>query len=806
MANRGTRVGVGVVVVAVAALGGYLTRRDSAGAEAKPVRLVDIFKPEMVQGAAEAATKSEPLAEWRFDNAAPPPPPKDAAATRGWEGHNVNGLAVRDGRLVGRSTTAFPIVSVVRTRHMDNADQLYGFEIRARVSAGANLAVSTGGPAPANLPRVEAMARRLPWTASTPLLPGNEFQTYTITSSVPINMARAQRLLLRPTDASDATFEIESVRMITEREHLASVKSGVGWQGLKDIFREALVSRAPETLRLDVDVPANGRLEMAVGTMEDQPPTFKVTAANGTAEPRVLLEHTVTTPNRWEWQSVDLADFAGRRVSLSLSLAADRPGTIGLWGTPTIRGTNAAAASAPRGVILIHADTLRPDHLGFYGHTRDTTPFLARFAKEGAMFKQAFAQAGWTKVSTSSFMTSLYPTTHGVQGITDRLPAAATTAAEVYRAAGYATVSFSSVAFTGLGTNLHQGYEELHERTSVDTGPQYTSKTARTFVDRAGEWIEQHRDAPFFMYLHVFDPHSPFEPRRPWDAMWADAAKRDEHVKQLEALRKVIANPFMSDRGMATRDEMLKAGVEPASYLAHEKDWYDGSIRGVDAEMARLFEWLRTTGLDRDVAVVLLADHGEEFQEHGRMWHGQSVYGEMMHVPLVVRWPGGLEGGRVIDEPVQLVDVLPTLFDLSGIEHPEGIQGQSLLPLLRPPSNGGASGWKRRPVILEKQPMGGDEHPEATQSHAIIDGNWKLIHNKVRPPDRPEYELFEFPKDRLDQKNVAAEHPDVVARLSKALSGWHTMATAARLKPDTETTKALSAEELQRLRSLGYVR
>jgi hypothetical protein len=109
-------------------------------------------------------------------------------------------------------------------------------------------------------------------------------------------------------------------------------------------------------------------------------------------------------------------------------------------------------------------------------------------------------------------------------------------------------------------------------------------------------------------------------------------------------------------------------------------------------------------------------------------------------------------------------------------------------------------------VILEKQPQTFTEHPEATQAYGIIDGNWKLIHNKVRPPERPEYELYEFPKDRLDTKNVAAEHPDVVVRLSKALNGWHTMATAARLKPDSEMTKTLSAEELQRLRSLGYVR
>ena len=805
MASRGVRVGVGVAAIGVVVLGGYLSRSTRSTTESKPIRLVDIFKPEMVQGSTTASTGSAAVAEWRFDGAPPASLAKELVATRGWDAHNVSGLAIRENRLVGRSTTDFPIVHSSRTTNLDNADQLYGVEVRVRVSAGTNLSVATQGAAPVNLPRAESLARRLPWTLTTPLLPGNEFQTYVITSTVPINMVRSQQVLIRPTDAADATFEIESVRLITAREHLGSVKSGAGWQGLKDIFHEALVSRAPETLRFNLDVPPNARLDLALGTMEDLPPTFKVTAAAEGGEPQVLLEHTVTTPNRWEWQSIDLAEFAGRKTSVSLSLVAEKPGTLGFWGTPTVRTRSSTEQAGPRGVILIHADTLRPDHLGMYGHTRDTAPFLAKLAKEGVLFTQAYAQAGWTKVSTSSFMTSLYPTTHGVSVQADRLPASATTTAEVYRAAGYATVSFSSVAFTGLGTNLHQGYEELHERTSVDTGPQYTSKTAREFVDRAGDWIRNHRDTPFFMYLHFFDPHPPFEPRRPWDATWADLTKREAHLQQREAMRKVIANPFMADRAMATRDEMLKAGVDPATYLAYDKDWYDGSIRGLDAELARLFEQLRGLGLDRDVAVAFLADHGEEFQEHGRMWHGQSVYGELMHVPLVVRWPAGIKGGNVVDEPVELIDVAPTLLELSALGRPEAMQGQSLLPLLRP-SAGASAAWKRRPVIMEKQPMGGNEHPEASQAFAIIDGNWKLIHNTIREADRPEYELFDVSKDPLDAKNVASEHPDVVQRLSKALDGWHTMATAARLKPDAETTKALSAEELQRLRSLGYVR
>jgi arylsulfatase A-like enzyme len=414
------------------------------------------------------------------------------------------------------------------------------------------------------------------------------------------------------------------------------------------------------------------------------------------------------------------------------------------------------------------------------------------------------AQAGWTKVSTPSFITGLYPSTTGVWSFPDRLPASATTIAEAYQAAGYATVSFSSNGFIGLSSNMHQGYEEFHEPASLaDSAPPYTSKTARENVERAAQWIEQHRDTPFFIFLHMNDPHAPYEPRPPYNTMWADPAQRDEHLRQREALKKTIKDPAQANRGMATREEMIEAGIDPAAYVAYDLDWYDGSIRGLDVEMGRLLERLRGVGLDRDVAIAFLSDHGEEFLDHGRMWHEHSAYAELVHVPLIVRWPAGVAAGRVIDDPVHLLDVMPTLLDFNRLPQPKGIQGQSLAPLVL--ASGNATSWKRRPVIMEKQPLARG-FPSASESYAIIDGNWKLIYNKIPVPGLPEYELFEFPKDRLDQTNVAAQHPDVVARLAKMLTGWHTMATAARLKPDTEMTKTLSAEELQRLRSLGYVK
>src|SRR5204863_139894 len=234
------------------------------------------------------------------------------------------------------------------------------------------------------------------------------------------------------------------------------------------------------------------------------------------------------------------------------------PGTIGFWGAPTVRSVAAppppsegkAGPETPQGVILIWADTLRRDHLGIYGYARPTSPVIDRLAREGILFRDCVGHASWTKVATPSLMTSLYPTSHGVRDFGDRLPASATTLAEVYRAGGYA---------------------------------------------------------------------------------------------------------------------------------AFDRNWYDGSIREMDTEIGRLVEGLGTLGLRGKVVVAFTGDHGEEFLEHGRMFHGQTVYGEMNNVPLVLWRPGALPAGRVIDQTVQIVDVMPTLLEMSGLRVPEAAQGTSLV-------------------------------------------------------------------------------------------------------------------------------
>ncbi|MGH9334086.1 MAG: sulfatase, partial [Vicinamibacteria bacterium] len=680
----------------VAALLAFALLSCGGAADEPPVvRLVDAFPTAVIEGGAEAPSEI-PRTEWRFDG----------GGEGSWKaGPGVAGLEVREGRLTGKTTTAFPIVHVERTSGLDEPDVLHSVEVRARVSKGGNLEVAVLGDDALNFGAIIGRAATFGWPFHTPVLPGDEFQTYTITdadSLTPSFSASATRhVLVRPVDQAGADFEIESVRLVFRKEHLASIPSGVSWQGFDDVYRETLVTRSPEIARFDIELPSRPWLDLAVGTVEEGPVTFQVEVEQG-GERMLMLEKTVTTAHRWEPAEVPLDEFASRAVTLSLSVSSENPGALGFWGSPVVRKRGAAGESAdaaPRGVILFIADTLRRDHLEEWGYDRKTAPHLSKLISEGALFKDNQSQGTWTKVSVPSIHTSLYPTTHGISRLTDRLPASANTLAEVYREAGYATLSFSSVSFSGKGSNLHQGFEELHERSSLALpGEVSRSKTARGYLDRLLPWLEAHRDAPFFVFFHVMDPHSPFEPYAPYDRVWAKPGAKEEHERETAHVLPFIESDFMKQQKLPFREELEEAGLDPARFVEREVDWYDGSIRAMDAELGRLLETLHRLGLADETLIAFIADHGEEFLEHGRHWHGSTVYGEMTNVPLVLWAPGRIPAGTVVTELVQSIDLMPTLLELSGLEPPEAAQGQSLLPLL----TGNRERFRSRPAFSER--------------------------------------------------------------------------------------------------------
>lgn len=799
--------------------------RVDSSVDGSSIRLAHIFDPEKVENKVTPQVHKLAQSEWTFDGSMPVPVDTTPAETLGWKvGLGIEALVIEEGRLTGKTTMDFPILYYQRTEDVDDPDELHSIEIRMKVSQGKNCMINFSSEAQVAFDENAIKAMSEFWTTSTPIVAGEEFQTYTIQPQIFTPTTNIRNIMIRPTDAQGAEFAIESIKLVFRHEYLDRIPSGISWQGLKEIYQETMVSRAPEKIHFQTRMPDDPFLDVSLGIFESIPVTFSVTVQeSGVSKSRTparVLERTVTMPLRWEPARIDLSDYAGREVTMTFALESRVEGSIGFWGSPVIRNRISydSSTDAPQGVIVIWCETLRWDHLNFYGYHRETAPNLTRMASEGVLFEDCLTQATWTKVSTPSLMTSLYPNTHGVRTYTDRISASITTLAEVFHEWGYATLSLSSIPFTGKFTNLHQGFEQLHESGSYHD-QEYHSKTSREYMDRLLPWLESHRDVPFFVFFHVADPHDPFEPRPPFNTIWGNPSHKKKLDEQLNKVQEFIQNPLMKQFKMPTLEEFKKTGYDPDEFIRMEKDQYDGSIRGMDAEMGRLFERLKELGIDDRILVVFTSDHGEEFFDHGRTFHGHSVYSELNHVPLAMRWSGVLPRNITVSETVRTIDIMPTLLELCRLPIPEECQGQSLVPLIRQTNNRVATNAASRhaglahandewvPVVAVTEQHETEDPPMNGESYGMVVDGWKLVHYTIPIEGRPVTALYDHKNDPLDQVDLAEKHPDKVEELMKLWEDWkaETSAAAERIATDESLQHNVSADELNKLRSLGYI-
>lgn len=769
------------------------------------VRLVERFGEAEVRNRV-ATAEVEPTV-WRFDGSTPR---LAVGAAAGWRESGV-----RDG--VFRGTTAGPkaVLELVSEEVLGGGDDVWAVEIRMRVSAGEELrftVLDDDGP-----PGAAFAAPGGPPAGFVEPLVAGETATYRIERARQFPMGPSvrrglTRVVLLPSDAPGAEVEIESVRLVFRKEHLASLPTGVGWYDLGQVWKESVASRPGEELVFAVDLSERPVLELSVGTVAQRPVELEVEVSAAGAEP-LRRRKVVSRPEVWEPWPIDLAALAGERATITLRSRSALADAVSFWGAPVVRsrasGPAAEGATTPQGVIVFLSDTLRRDHLALYGYGRETAPVLAALAAEGVVFDDAVVQGTWTKVSVPSILASQYPSTHGIVRFTDRLPADATTLAEIFRDAGYATFQTSSVPFSGQLTNLHQGVEELHERAALDTETieGSTSKTARPWMDRLLPWIESKREVPFFALLHTMDAHHPFPPRAPFDVEWGEEGALEAHTAEQERVRPFIDNPLLARFTAPHRSDLVEAGLDPEAWVGREVDWLDGSILAQDAELDRLLAHLDALGLRDRVVIAFLSDHGTELLDHDSHWHGTTVYSELTDVPLLLWGPAFLPRGLTVAEPVETLDVLPTLVELAGLEIPKSAQGRSLLPLIRAVREGSdpaRGGWRAKPRFSERESMDpalGAYYP--TRSAAIFEGRWKLVRHVDPPAGLPEIELFDRSRDRADRVNLADRHPDVVADLLAELDRWEAWARSRRVEAGAESE--LSAEELRQLESLGYI-
>ena len=772
------------------------------------IHLTQIYKPEFVEGRVQPEARSDQSAnQWKFNS----------SQKLVYETFGVVGPNRTEAGLSGKTKDDFAVVRLERHTDPNDNDRLHSIEIRLKASAGKMIQVFFNDSEKVDLNQLRERSKNTPFRIETPLLPGDTMQTYKLTSARADLASEIHQISVRITDAPGADFQIESVRLIFRKEYLAGIPSGASWQGLSEIYQDTLVSRAPEKIRMPLRLPSEAWLDLSLGTLDNSPVQFVVAVSNGkNKSEETLLKRTVTRSQAWERAPIDLSRYQNQEITLTLTATAQEKGQIAFWGSPVIRSNSGRVsaqksesnAKRPQGIILIWADTLRSDHLDLYGYHRETAPYIKRMAAEGTVFQEHIVQGTWTKVSTPSLLTGLYPASHGIHDFTDRLPASAETLAEIFQKQGYATIQYSSVLFTGQFTNLHQGFDELHEDTSLPD--QRNSKTARVYVDRLIPWLEIHKNVPFFVMLHVTDPHDPFKPYPPYDSMWADPSKAEEHENNAMKVRQAIQDPLLKRFGMPTRAELIQASIHPDEYVKREMDWYDGSIRGMDAEIKRLLDRLEELKLDRDTLIVFVGDHGEEFHEHGRMFHGQSVYRELARTPLIFRQPGVIPAGSVIKQTVKNIDVMPTILEIFGFSSTQPMQGKSLLPLMAKGTSSNeahADDGSGQSAFVEKAATSesGGPPPRNTESVAVILNGWKLIHNTKKAADAPEYELYEVGSDPREQKNLAEAKPEIVRRLAAEIARWRKVTASQKLKSDADATKGMSQEELERLRSLGYI-
>ena len=310
---------------------------------------------------------------------------------------------------------------------------------------------------------------------------------------------------------------------------------------------------------------------------------------------------------------------------------------------------------APLNVVLICLDTVRADRLGCYGYReRPTTPALDALAARSVVFRNATAPAGWTKPSVPSFFTGLYPVQHGVyEGsarsrdalLSDVLPERVDTLAEAYREAGYETVAFVHNDQLRAGLGFEQGFE-LYDDNDGD---------AREIRTAALDWLDhRQRDAPFLMYLHLLDAHWPYDIPEAYASLYADAD---------------AAALFRGGDSRALRDAINDGAVAlTPEQLATMGALYDGALRFLDDELRQLLDGLEQRGLADRTVIAVVADHGEEFLEHGRIGHGHGLWENLLRVPWILHVPG--RPAASVEAEVNLVDLPATLLSASGVAPP----------------------------------------------------------------------------------------------------------------------------------------
>jgi len=452
----------------------------------------------------------------------------------------------------------------------------------------------------------------------------------------------------------------------------------------------------------------------------------------------------------------------GRSTLAALAIAASASGL----------GCGAPVDTTP--VVLVSIDTLRADGVGSYGNPHDTTPALDALAADGVLFEQFFHSGGGTLPSHVSMLTSLNPAVHGIENDAGRaLDPERVTLAEQLRDAGYATAAFTDGGWMRARFGFDQGFDTFDE-----SGGRLVK-----ILPKALDWIDAHRREDFFLFLHTYDAHSEWR-ALPYDCPGGFPATFVEHPPaDFDGCHdgKCASTLFSEWNGLLRQGMRQPDAVLTPEDLAFVRALYDGCIRYVDSQLARLVAHLKERGLYEKSLIVATSDHGEEFLEHGLLLHGQEGYDEIAHIPLVLKLPAdrGIRGVRV-PYPAAMIDLFPTVLDVLGIEANPQAQGVSLLR-----------------SVLEERPVRAD----VAFRNVLRTPRYKYFGGKKR--------LYDLEADPAERENLYEAQPELARALARKL-GVHRRFDRDHRRAYPVHSESLEVRltpaEREELEALGYLR
>jgi len=407
-------------------------------------------------------------------------------------------------------------------------------------------------------------------------------------------------------------------------------------------------------------------------------------------------------------------------------------------------------------ILLFTIDACRPDHFGCYGYNRITTPNIDKLAKEGILFTHAFSQSAWTTPGMISLFTSLYPPTHGVDAKDRTLKDNVLTLPKVLKGNGYVAPVLPK--FVDIQNYWHLGFDAVDKE---------------AFQGGEGEdllkLLEAYKDQRFFLWYHYHGLHLPYNPQNPYDKIFQEDVPGGM-TAETESITVVKAKSVIKNGSVSFNSAERKAVIA----------LYDGQIRQLDDYMGLLIEKMRQWGILDNTILIITSDHGEELFEHGFIGHASTslnakLYDEIIHIPLIIRWPEKISH-RIADGLVQQIDVMPTVLEMLGLPIPEGVQGRSLLKAIQ-----GKLIDDSRPVFCETI-LGGfqsTKEMEEVRLRCVRTNEWKFIYTNTPASATSgggsgvgSFELYNLSDDPKEERNILENHPEVVKDLKKKLFQW----------------------------------